>query len=233
MTDFPAAMPHGSISEAFPDVFTVTGTFRFGPGVSITRNMTIVRSGGELTLMNSVRLSPEGEAELEKLGKVTHLCRIGSFHGADDPYYKDRFGVKLWAPPGIKQPGDLKADEELKPGNAPLSDLEVFAYEKAKQPEVALNYKKHGGILVTCDSYQNWTTFDGCSFIGKLMMKAMGFGPTLIGGPWTKAVGSHVKADFDRLLEADFSHLAPAHGTVLKDAAKDGLKTAYAHRFNA
>src|SRR5688572_6827527 len=90
MPDFLPAMPHGPITEVFPDVFVVEGGFQFAPGVRITRNMTVVRQGDELTIINSVRLTPDGEAELEKLGRVKHVVRIGAFHGADDPYYVDR-----------------------------------------------------------------------------------------------------------------------------------------------
>ncbi|HEY4157144.1 MAG TPA: hypothetical protein VGM29_03570, partial [Polyangiaceae bacterium] len=76
-------------------------------------------------------------------------------------------------------------------------------------------------------------TFDGCSFLGKWLTRAMGFGPTLIGAPWLKAMGPAVRADFERLLETPFAHLIPAHGTVLKDDAHAGLERAIAHRFGS
>jgi hypothetical protein len=231
MVDFPPALPHGPIEEIFPDVFQVRGSFRFGPGLTITRNMTIVRQGGELTLVNSVRLSPDGEADLERLGKVTHLVRIGAFHGADDPWFVHRFSAKLWAPPGTRHRGPITTDRELKPGESPIEGSIVFAFERAKRPEAALLLEREGGILLTCDSYQNWTTFAGCSLLGKVMMRAMGFGPTLIGGPWVKAMGPDVRTDFGRLVELPFRHLAPAHGTMLEGAAKEGLRTAVGRRF--
>ncbi len=231
MTDFPAALPHGPITEVFPDVFLVTGSFRFAPGLTITRNMVVVRQGGELVLVGSVRLSPEGEARLAELGKVTHVLRIGAFHGIDDPYTKQRFGAQLWAPPGTKPRGGVAAEQELRPGHSPLEGAQVFAFERGRQPEVAILLEREGGILLTCDSYQNWTTFDGCSLLGRVMMKAMGFGPALIGGPWLKAMGPEVRADFDRLIEVPFRHLLSAHGTPLRDSAQEGLKRAIAHRF--
>jgi len=55
------------------------------------------------------------------------------------------------------------------------------------------------------------------------MMKAMGFGPTLVGGPWAKRMGPEVRADFGRLEGLPFRSLIPAHGTVLRDDAKAGL----------
>lgn len=85
--------------------------------------------------------------------------------------------------------------------------------------------------MVTCDSYQNWTHFDDCSFLGRQMMRVMGFGPTLIGAPWARLMGPEVRKDFDRLLDFPFQHLLPAHGTVLPNDAKAGPTAAIAHRF--
>lgn len=232
MPDFPAAQPHGPLTEIFPDVFFVTGGFRFAPGLAITRNMTVVRDGRDLTVVNSVRLSPEGEAELEQLGTVRHVVRIGAFHGADDPYFVHRFGAKLWAPPGTEHAAGLKSDADLVPGSSPIADSRVFLFERARMAEAALILEREGGLLLTCDSYQNWTDFEGCSLLGKLMMKAMGFGPTLVGGPWAKRMGPDVRTDFDRLEDLPFSSLIPAHGTVLRGAAKPGLRAAVTARFN-
>jgi hypothetical protein len=82
-----------------------------------------------------------------------------------------------------------------------------------------------------CDSYQNWTTLANCSWLARRVMPIMGFGPTVIGKPWVKAMGPAVRADFDRLATRPFTHLIPAHGTVLKDHAVAGLHTAIAKRF--
>ena len=228
MPDFPAALPHGPLREIFPDVFLVTGTFRMGPLMAIPRNMTVVRHGGSLTVLNSVRLDAEGEASLDKLGKVEHVVRVGRFHGADDAYYVDRYKATLWAPPKIK---GLTGARELAPGSTPIPGSTVFVFEKGKEAEAAIVLDVDGGALVTCDSYQHWTSFDGASFLGKIVLKLMGFGPTLIGGPWTKAMGPGVREDFDRLLALPWKHLIPAHGAVLCDTAQDGLRKALVHRF--
>ena len=45
------------------------------PGISISRNMIIVRDQGELTLIGSVRMTPENESRLEELGKVNGAIR--------------------------------------------------------------------------------------------------------------------------------------------------------------
>jgi hypothetical protein len=189
-----------------------------------------VRQGGGDARQLSAPVA-EGEAELERLGKVKHLVRIGAFHGADDPWFVQRFGATLCAPPGTRHKGAIQTDRELKPGESPIEGATVFAFERTRRPEAALLLDREGGILMTCDSYQNWTSFAGCSLLGKVMMRAMGFGPTLIGGPWVKEMGPDVRTDFARLVELPFRHLAPAHGTVLRDRARQGLHTAVAHRF--
>ncbi len=220
-------LPHGPIEEVFPDVFVVRGTFSPSRGIRFDRNMTIVRHGSELVVLNSVRLTPEGEAALAKLGKVAHVVRLGAFHGADDPYFVERYQATLWGPPGTKHkvPGkDLTATE------SPLAG-EVFHFAAAAHPEAAVILP--GGILVVCDSYQNWTTLEHCSWLARRVMPLMGFGPAVIGKPWLKSVGHGVRADFDRLVERPFKHLIPAHGTVLKDQAVAGLRTAIARRFPA
>jgi len=52
--EFPAAAPHGELTELFKDVFFVTGTVRL-PGslpVAFSRNMTVLRQDGKLTLVD-------------------------------------------------------------------------------------------------------------------------------------------------------------------------------------
>lgn len=228
MPDFRPATAHGELTEVFADVFFVQGTLRIGPGVTIGRNMTVVRQGAELVVVNPVRLSPEGEAALEKLGKVAHVLRIAAFHGADDPYFVHRFGATLWAPPGTKVRGRLPT-RDLVPGSSPIDGATIFAFEKGAHPEVAVVLAN--GAIVAGDSYQNWTTFAGCSLLGKWAGRALGLGPTVIGGPWTRAMGQAVRADFDRLRALPFAHLLPSHGDPIQNEAKPGLAHAIAHRF--
>lgn len=231
MAELPPSFPHGPIEQVFPDVYSVTGGYRFGPGISITRNMTILRRGEELVLVNSVRLSAEGEAQLDALGKVAHVVRLGAFHGYDDAYYASRYGVPLWGPPATKHAAGIKETRELRPDASPVEGASVFLFEHGKQREAAMILPQDGGVLLTCDSYQNWTTFEGCSLLGGLMMRVMGFGPMHIGGPWVKAMGKEVKQDLEKLATLPYRHLVPAHGTPLRDTAPEGLRTAIAKRF--
>jgi hypothetical protein len=231
MADFRPAYPHGAFEEVFPNVFFLRGQLRLGLGVSITRNMVVVRQGDELVLVNSVRLTETGEQELERLGKVRHLVRLGFAHGADDAYFVHRYAPTFWAPEGQRHAAGLAPDHALREGQSPLEGASVFSFASGKFPEAVLLLAQEGGIAIPCDSYQNWTSFDGCSSLAKLMLRAMRFGPTLIGGPWAKYMGPAVRKDFEVLLEREFSHLLPAHGEPLRDTAREGLRVAINHRF--
>jgi len=85
------AYPHDPIKEIYPDIYLVHGSIRMGPGLRISRNMIILRQGEDLTLINPVRLSAEGLNDLDALGKVINIVRLGDFHGLDNQFYIRRY----------------------------------------------------------------------------------------------------------------------------------------------
>ena len=99
---YQAATAHNDIEELFEDVFMVRGSVQLAPGILISRNMFILRQGQDLTIISSIRLSPEGEANLDALGEVKHVIRLGDFHGRDDPYYIDHYSAEFWRQPGAQ-----------------------------------------------------------------------------------------------------------------------------------
>ena len=229
MTNHPAALPHGSIEEVSDDLFWLQGSVSMGPGMRITRNMTVVRSGDDLTVIHAVRLSPEGEKQLEKLGTVKNVVKIAYFHGQDDAYYLDRFGATYWAVPGGTREQDPEMQEELRNDHLPFADAELFEFAGTKEKEAILLVKRAGGILVTGDSLHNWTDTKGCTPPAKIVTRLMGFlkRPALIGPPWRKMMtpeGGSLRPDFERLSGLEFAHLVPAHGRPLIDTAKQDLQ---------
>jgi len=56
-------------------------------------------NGNALTLINSIRLDDAGLAQLDALGLVAHVVKIGSIHGRDDAFYKAHYGATFWAAP--------------------------------------------------------------------------------------------------------------------------------------
>ena len=134
MADFVPVMPHGDLAEVFPDIFFVTGTTRpkFGDQQwQFSRNMTVVRDGEALTLINTVRLDDAGLSALDALGTVANVVKIGAFHGYDDPFYLDRYKqAKRWALPGMQHETGRATDIELVVGgDMPFSACSLFVFE--------------------------------------------------------------------------------------------------------
>lgn len=227
-TAFPPSLPHGPIEAIFDDVFFVTGTTRptfFGMDWQFSRNMTVVRDGDSLTLVNTVRLDEAGLEALSALGTVRHVVRLGAFHGMDDAFYLDRYGAALWALPEMVHEHAHPTDHVLRPGAPlPCADASLFVYDTAKHPEGLLLLARDGGVLIACDSLQNWTApdeyFDAES---AARMAGMGFFRTANVGPGFRTACEPAAEDFARILALPFRHLVSAHGTVLRDEAKPRL----------
>lgn len=232
MTDYPKATPHGPIEELAHDVFWVQGSFVMGAGMRITRNMTIVRSGQELTVITAVRLSPEGQAELDRLGKVRHVVKIGRAHGVDDPYFIDHYGATYWAVDGGARSIDRTPHQIMRADNLPFADAELFQFRDAKEPEAALLVKRGGGILVTCDAVQHWPDARGCSPLARVVTRVIGLRkrPAQMAPLWRKTMapeGGDLKNDFERLVNLPFEHLIGGHGRPLVGGAQQALKATF------
>ncbi len=228
MSEYPEAMAHGDIEEVFPDIFVVTGTSRpifMEQQWQFSRNMTIVRDGDTLTLVNTVRLNDAGLSKLEALGKVQGVVKLGSYHGYDDPFYLDRYQAPLWALEGMEHESGRSTNKVLTVGGEmPFSKCSLFSFETAAKPEGILVLDREGGILLSCDSVQNWVApdrfFDEPS---ATKMRELGFFRTANLGPgWLKA-SEPKPSDFVRLKALSFRHLLSAHGVPLKDEAHTKL----------
>jgi hypothetical protein len=232
MSAFTPAMPHGDLEEVFAGVFFVTGTMRASFGGTpwqFSRNMTVVRDYGGLTLINAVRLDDAGLAALERLGKVTNVVRLGTMHGLDDAFYVDRYGARLWALPGMEHAGGLTTGVELVPGGEmPFSGGSLFVFETATRPEGILRVDREGGILVACDSLQNWKGPDRfCDDATAEWLRQAGFfQPANIGPAWRGAVNPQA-SDFARLKAISFRHLLSGHGEPLRDTAHEDFAAVF------
>jgi hypothetical protein len=236
MTDFAPALPHGEIKEVFPDVFFVTGTMKtvlMGAHWHFSRNMTVVRDGGDLTLINTVRLDDAGLAQLDSLGQVKNVVKIGSLHGLDDAFYKDRYRATLWGLTGMPHDHGLQADKLLTPGGEmPFKDASVFVFEATKLPECILRIDREGGILVACDALQNWMAPDAFfSDESRKMMTDMGFFQKANIGPVWTMVNEPQAQDFVRLREVPFHHALCGHGSPLRDSAQEAFHARFSQTF--
>lgn len=231
----PPALAHGELHELFPDVFFLTGTMRM-PGplpIRFSRNMTVVRDGDRLTLLNSVRLDEEGLRQLDALGQVTDVVRLAGYHGVDDPFYKERYGARVWVVAGQRyalgfdQGGEsyLAPDVEMTLGTElPMegASLHVIA---GSPPEGLVLLERGGGVLIAGDALQNWQAPDEYfSWPGKVMMQKMGFiKPHNIGPAWYRRSKPPTE-DLKALLDIEFEHLLPAHGAPVRGRARDSYR---------
>jgi hypothetical protein len=235
----PPALPHGDIREVLAGVYFVTGTVAM-PGplpMRFSRNMTILREGGDrLVLVNSVRLGDEGLAALDALGKVTDVIRIAGNHGMDDPFYRERYKAKVWAlngqrytagfntsAPDVYFEPDALIDERTE---LPIAGARVYRIN-AKPPEGLLVLERHGGTIVAGDCLQHWAEADAYfSFLGKTMMKLMGFiRPYNVGPGWLKQC-KPPKHELRGILDLDFANVFPAHGAPVVGGARDHYRPA-------
>ena len=225
------AWSHGEIKQIFDNIFFVSGinkTVHDGVELQHSRNMIIVREEGELSLINSVRLTDRGLKALEKLGRVTKVIRIGAFHGRDDAFYINKYQASLWALPGMQDQHGCPIDVEfMEQGQQPFANCSLLIFATARFPEAVIHIKRHDGILLSCDSIKNWQSPDEYfSEQTAIAYQEQGFfGKATIAKIWQQAMA--VKAsDFERLKTLSFRHLLSAHGEpLLETAYPDVLNT--------
>ena len=237
MTEFQAALPHGPLEEVFPGVFFVTGTMRgefFGSIWQFSRNMTVVRENGRLTIVNSVRLNDDGLRHLDSLGTVANIVRIGDMHGVDDPFYQDRYPeARFWAMPGMDIQDELSVDHELREGGEmPFSNCSFFAFTTTKLPEGILILDREGGIAIACDALQNWVAPDEFFDAPTVeTMTGMGFFTRAnLGLAWLHESQPQAE-DFVRLKNVPFAHALCGHGVPLHDSAQQEFHAAFTRFF--
>ena len=235
---FAPAYPHDSPVQIADDVFMVRGSIRMNPIMRISRNMAVVRHDGELTLINPLRMTDDGEAALRELGEIKRIMRLGPMHGIDDPYYVQTHGAEVWCQAGGTTYADPPIDVELTENTQlPFPDAKLFCFQGLIQPEAALLIEKGDGLLLTCDAIQHYGDYLHSTLLARIMMPFIGFPKTTIIGPiWLKLLtpeGGSLKGEFARLLELEFDGLLSAHGSFLSTGAHAGVEAAFNKSFSS
>lgn len=235
------AEKHGSLEKVFENIWVVQGAAKMPMWMPmrISRTMTVVRNpeNGDLTLINSMRLSEAGLSELDRLGKVAHVIRVGGFHGRDDGYYRDRYGARIYAIEGqvySRKLGDnpnpkiyMEPDVWLSEENdMPIDGASLKILKSSSPPEAILRLPNEGGILVTGDSLQNTPEPDEfVNFPAKQMMRKMGFyKPCLVGPAWLQ-FAKPSKSEVRAIIDLDFEHVLPGHGLPVIGQAKEKYRS--------
>jgi hypothetical protein len=232
---FPPALPHGDLIEVLPGIRFVTGTVAM-PGpvpVRFSRAMTVLVEGDRLVLVNSVRLDAEGLAKLDAIGRVTDVIRLAGFHGMDDPFYRDRYGAKVWAIRGQRYTAgfdsksepyftaDAEVDAQVE---LPIAGARVHVFG-SRPPEGLLVLERNGGTLIAGDSLQNWAEPDPYfNLPGRLLMRMMGFIHANNVGPGWLRQAKPPAADLAAVLDIAFENVLPSHGTPVIGRAKESYR---------
>lgn len=231
MANFPLARPHGPLTRVAEGVHCVRGGFAMGPGVMISRTMTVLQAGDGLVILNAVRLSDAGQAELDAMGKVKHLVKLSDSHAIDEPFYADRYAPEVWTLPDAKLQG-ITATRKLGPDGPVAGGVVVTFAGTRGWREVAYWVPLGGGTLVTCDAVQNCADTDGASFLGRVMMSLMGFkGGVIVPPMWRrmqKVSGVQVREAFACFAGLACANLVTGHGPPLVGGADAAVRAAIA-----
>lgn len=237
MPTFPPALAHGAIDEVFTDVFVISGamtTVLMDLDWQFSRNMTIVREGKRLILINTVRLDDAGLAALDQLGEVTDVIRLGALHGRDDAFYLDRYQARHWVMPGLEAEGGSATKPLGQIPPLPINGASLFQFQTTKIPEGVIHLDRDGGILIACDALQNWVSPDEhfCEASCE-RMEGMGFfTPANVGPVWMQAA-EPLAEDFHRLKALTFKHVLCGHGMPLREKAREAFGATFDRLFPA
>jgi len=227
---------NGPVVTVFEDVFQVRGSADLADIIgkpTVGRVMTIIRDGEELHIINSIRVKPETEAEIEKLGKPKHVYKLGWNHGMDDPYWIEKYGATFWALPGMKGRMGVEPHKQLtEDAELPIKGAKFFNFKACvKQLEGGIWLERHGGIAIVCDTLTNYADpWDGFGTGGKLVIKAIAGPPGSHLAPLRKDLvkdGGTAKGfgeDIVRLCDMKFDCMLCAHGWPLKGKADDTVR---------
>ena len=189
--NYPEVLPHDPPKQIADDLFVVHGCVRPSAVARFTRNMTIVRDQGQLTLVNPVRMDDAGLLSLQALGEVSHVLRLGPMHGMDDPFYVARYDADFWSFGGGTTYTTPVIKHTLAEGGAlPFRDARLFAFSYMTEPEGAILLERSPGVLLTCDAIQSYAVpphTPHTNWLTRLVMPLRGFPrETLIGPLWMK-----------------------------------------------
>ncbi len=236
---FPEATPHDLPLQIAEDLFVVYGSIQAGDSQRFTRNMAIVRHGSDLTLINAVRMNEAGLKELDALGDVKHVLKLGPLHAMDDPFYVDRYQAEYWSMPGGTTYTEPKPDHLLTDDGLPFPDADLIAFGHMHQPEGVILLRRSPGILLTVDSIQSYSTpphKPHTTPAALERLKQVGFpDETIIGPIWMQIAVTDrdgMKEQFRHLLTLDFDQLLSAHGVFLASNAKAEVQRAFDNMFS-
>jgi hypothetical protein len=229
----PPAYKIKSISQIEDDVYLIQGkTSSSGKAVQKNRNMVVLRrhvmgNQYELTLINPIRIEEDDMEELNKLGKIYSLIRLGSTIGeCEDQYYLNKYPNTIRLAPGNASNKSKLPIHHLLTDHSFLLDerTQVFIFIGVKKPEAFLLLRRpSGNILVTSESLKSDRPSRSMTFTKKSKKKS-DMSPMVIPSRWLKNMSTQqgsLREEFERLSNLDFSRQVGASGKWVHSHAKE------------
>jgi hypothetical protein len=223
--------PQENVIEIVPNaIWSFQGSFAANWFVVFSRNMHVVRNHDDpttLTVINPVRLDVARLAQLDALGRVSHVVRLSAGHAMDDAFYVLRYRAKLIAPHGVTWPQAwMRADAELVQDqrSALPFDAVAFQFRFSHAPEWLLVLR--GTTVLACDALQVHLPPQRASWAAWAVMWALNFFGEARPGPFwfnaSFAKSPRIFEDYERLFQ-QFPHFdlcGGAHGAWGRDGHK-------------
>lgn len=229
----PPAYKIMSISQIEDGVYLIQGKTSCRKTVQNNRNMVILRrhvmgNQYELTLINPIRMEEDDVEELNKLGKIYSLIRLGSTIGeCEDQYYLNKYPNTIRLAPGNASYKSKLPIHHLLTDHSFLLDerSQVFIFKGTKHPEAALLLRRpSGNILVTSESLQSDQPSQRMSYFTKKSKIKSDMAPMVIPTRWLKKMSTEqgsLREEFKRLSNLDFSRQVGASGKWVHSHAKE------------
>jgi len=237
------AQPHGDLEPIFDNIWFVRGGWPMPVPLRprISRSMTILRdpTTGSVTLVNSMRLSEAGLLALEAIGPIKHVIRLASMHGADDAFYRERYGAKVHALRGTYYSSGLTADADPAASyfapdahfdvgtTLPIRGATVHVMDSPKQREASILLDRNGGILLSGDYFHNTPAPDEfTNTLAAVGMRLAGLACECNVGVGWVMMSRPSREDLLGLLKLPFEHVLPIHGEPVIGNARERYRPA-------
>lgn len=213
-----------ALTQITDNVWATEGPVSLGPGLRANTRKTVVRlEDGNLLIHSPVETTDELAAEIDALGKVSHLVAPNLFHHLFLEGALQRWpDARLCAPPGLAaKRSDLEIHQTLEPGEW-LGCLDVFELCGMPRFQEFVFFHRPSGTLIATDLIFNAP--HGHTVMARLFFRLAGTYQRLAMSRLFKGLIRDKKAfskSVEPLLELPMERVIMAHGDVLEeDAAK-------------
>lgn len=210
-------LPHGTLTQLAPNLYTVTGKLEM-PFGETTRRMTVAKlRGGRLAIYSAIALEEMEMQRLEGLGKPTFLIIPSGIHRLDAKPWKDRYpDLTVVAPSGARDKVGEVVGVDCTLVHLGDPDVRLFAVPGTKNRELAMVV---GKTLVVNDLIFNLPRLKG---VAQWLYRLFGFDP---GHPTIPKIVARRLVDDERAVKAQlvrwasegFERILVAHGPPIEN----------------